>query len=102
MSKPVRVSDRGLLVLTSLTTGDKHGYALVQDIENFAGITIGPGTLYGLLSKLEAAGLIQALPPEARRRPYRITTAGQQVLREQLREYELLARVGLARLALVN
>ena len=49
-------------MLTSLAGGPKHGYALVKDIEGFAGVRLGPGTLYGCLSKLEAAGLIEALP----------------------------------------
>jgi DNA-binding PadR family transcriptional regulator len=69
-------SDRSVLILTSLADGPKHGYALIKDIESFAGIKMGPGTLYGSLSKLERAGLVEALPAEDRRRPYRITSAG--------------------------
>ena len=44
-------SDRGMLVLTSLAGGPKHGYALIKDIEGFAGVTLGPGTLYGALGE---------------------------------------------------
>ena len=40
-------SDPTLLVLASLADGDKHGYAMMEDIERFAGIRLGPGTLYG-------------------------------------------------------
>ena len=39
----------------SLAGGPKHGYALIKDIEDFAGVTMGPGTLSGALSKLEHA-----------------------------------------------
>ena len=92
-------SDRGILVLTSLAGGPKHGYALIKDIQGFAGVTMGPGTLYGALSKLEAAGLIEPLPAEERRHPYRITPSGHQLLRERLSESARVASVGLARLA---
>ena len=92
-------SDRGILVLTSLAEGPKHGYALIKDIQGFAGVTMGPGTLYGALSKLEAAGLIEPLPAEERRHPYRITPSGHRLLRERLSESARVASVGLARLA---
>ena len=46
-------SDRSILVLTSLAGNPKHGYALIKDIEEFAGVKMGPGTLYGCLAKLE-------------------------------------------------
>ena len=47
-------SDRSILILTSLADGPKHGYALIKDIEDFAGTTLGAGTLYGALAKLGA------------------------------------------------
>ncbi|MDX6526430.1 MAG: hypothetical protein QOI43_1941, partial [Gaiellales bacterium] len=39
-----RPNDPPLLILTSLASGPKHGYALLQDIESFAGVRLGPGT----------------------------------------------------------
>jgi DNA-binding PadR family transcriptional regulator len=92
-------SDRSILVLTSLADGPKHGYALIKDIEDFAGVKMGPGTLYGCLSKLEEAGLIEPLPAEDRRHPYRITSRGSAVLRERLSESARIAKLGLKRLA---
>ena len=53
-----RYSEPALLVLTSLTAGDRHGYAISDDIEALTGRRPGPGTLYGALSRLEAAGLV--------------------------------------------
>ena len=50
-----------------------------------SGTRLGPGTLYGALARLERRGLIEPLPAEERRRPYRITGLGASVLREQLR-----------------
>ena len=73
-------SDRSILVLTSLAGGPKHGYALIKDIESFAGVKMGPGTLYGALAKLEESGLIVALPEDDRRHPYRVTATGLELL----------------------
>jgi DNA-binding PadR family transcriptional regulator len=92
-------SDRSVLVLTSLAGGPKHGYALIKDIERFAGVKMGPGTLYGALAKLEQSGLIEALPEADRRRPYRATAAGLELLRIRLSESVRLAELGLARIA---
>jgi DNA-binding PadR family transcriptional regulator len=87
-----------MLILTSLAGGPKHGYALIQDIEEFGGLTLGAGTLYGCLANLEQAGLIEPLPSDDRRRPYRITGAGSALLEERLEESRRIARIGLARI----
>jgi DNA-binding PadR family transcriptional regulator len=95
-----RAQDPSLLVLTSLAGGPRHGYALISDIEDIAGVTLGPGTLYGVLARLEQDGLIEALPAEDRRRPYRITGAGSVALRERLLANSAVASVGLRRLGI--
>lgn len=92
-------SDRSILVLTSLAGGPKHGYSLIKDIREFAGVNLGPGTLYGCLSKLEEAGLVEPLPAEERRHPYRITSAGIAVVHERLTESARIAKLGLRRIA---
>lgn len=94
-----RFSDPSLLILASLAGGAKHGYAMMEDIENFAGLRLGPGTLYGALARLETQGLIEPLPAEERRRPYRLTGAGIAYLQGQLTSLELFAGMGLRRLA---
>lgn len=96
---PIKPADRGLLILTSLAGGDKHGYALMKDIEEFADVRLGPGSLYGALVRLEDEGLIRALDPDERRRPYRLTAAGRQVLKGELSANAKLSTVGLGRLA---
>jgi DNA-binding PadR family transcriptional regulator len=93
-----RSTDPGLLVLSSLAAGPKHGYAITQDIQEVAGVRLGPGTLYGALSRLEERGLIEALPSEDRRRPYRLTAAGAAALSEQLRMLDRVVSTGLKRL----
>jgi DNA-binding PadR family transcriptional regulator len=94
-----RFGDPAVLVLSSLAGGDKHGYALIKDIEEFAGVVLGPGTLYGALTRLEARGLVEALPADERRRPYRLTPGGAAALEDYLRHARAVANVGLRRLA---
>jgi DNA-binding PadR family transcriptional regulator len=93
-----RSTDPSLLVLTSLAEGSKHGYAITLDVEQISGVRLGPGTLYGALSRLEGQGLIEALPAEDRRRPYRLTGEGRAALSEHLQMLEHVTRSGLTRL----
>jgi DNA-binding PadR family transcriptional regulator len=86
------------LVLTSLSGGPKHGYAMIEDIETLAAVSLGPGTLYGALARLEELGWVEPLASEDRRRPYRLTAAGATALRERLEQSAAVARVGLDRL----
>jgi len=95
-------TDAAVLVLASLAEGAKHGYAIVQDVSAQVGVRLGPGTLYGVLARLEDGGLIEALPAEGRRRPYRITPAGQQALTEQVQQMHRVADLGLRRLGLAG
>jgi DNA-binding PadR family transcriptional regulator len=93
-----RFSDPALLILASLAGGEKHGYAMMEDIEAMTGVHLGPGTLYGALSRLEQSGLIQALPADDRRRPYRLTTQGSVLLRQYLASLGSFVSMGLKRL----
>ena len=93
-----RFSEPALYILISLADGPKHGYAMTLDIEAVSGQKLGPGTLYGAIARLEARKWIEPLPAEDRRRPYRLTAAGQRVLRHRLENLRTIARVGRARL----
>ena len=93
-----RFSEPALYVLISLADGPKHGYAMTKDIEAVAGQSLGPGTLYGAIARLEARKWIEALPAKDRRRPYRLTVAGERVLRHRLESLRAVARIGRARL----
>jgi DNA-binding PadR family transcriptional regulator len=92
------MSDPTILVLSSLAGGDKHGYAMMEDIERFAGVRLGPGTLYGAITRLEERGWIAPVATEDRRQPYRITGAGREYLAEQLTSLGRIVRVGQRRL----
>ena len=76
-------SDPALLILGSLASGPKHGYAMVQEIQASAGVSMGPGTLYGALPRLEQRGLVRPLPGEGRRRPYEAQVPDTRPLRHQ-------------------
>lgn len=93
-----RYAEPALLILVSLSDGPKHGYAIMADVEQGTGRPMGPGTLYAALARLEERGLIEALPPVDRRRPYRLTAVGATTLTDQLRELSAFAELGLRRL----
>jgi DNA-binding PadR family transcriptional regulator len=97
-----RPNDPPTLILTSLAGGPKHGHALSRDIEGFAGVVLGPGTLYGAITRLEERGLIEPLESDDRRRPFRITAAGSAYLAEAVDEMQRLADEGARRLAIAN
>ena len=94
-----RFSEPALLIMISLADGAKHGYAMTQDIEQVSGQKLGPGTLYGAIARLEEREWIEPLPAEDRRRPYRLTGAGQKVLKARLEALRVMTRIGNARLA---
>ena len=94
----VSYSDPPLLVLASLASGPKHGHAMIEDIIQLSGTRLGPGTLYGAITRLEQQGWIEPLPPEERRRPYRITSDGLRVLRAKLTTLHQFSEAGLKRL----
>jgi DNA-binding PadR family transcriptional regulator len=95
-----RPSDRPLLILVSLAEGPKHGHALARDIEDFADVRLGPGALYGAITRLDERGLIEAMGSDDRRRPYRITASGSAALAEALADMRRVTAVGAARLRL--
>ncbi len=93
-----RFAEPALYILVSLSDGPKHGYAIMTDVETFSGSPMGPGTLYGALARLERRGLIEALEPEERRRPYRLTALGATTLQAQLIQLNSFVRTGFGRL----
>jgi DNA-binding PadR family transcriptional regulator len=82
-----------LLVLISLAAGPRHGHAMLRDISEFSGARLGPGTLYGAIERLEEEGLIEPLPAEDRRTPYRLTKSGTRYLAGRVKGLEQLVRV---------
>jgi DNA-binding PadR family transcriptional regulator len=91
-------SDPSFLILASLADGEKHGYAMMADIRAFANVELGPGTLYGAITRLEERGFIRPVGAGDRRQPYRLTPAGRRHLEEQLAALESVVRTGWRRL----
>ena len=77
-----------LHILVSLLAGEKHGYAIMGDVETLSDglVKMGPGTLYGSIKRMLADGLIEEIDerpdPELddqRRRYYRLTGLGERI-----------------------
>jgi DNA-binding PadR family transcriptional regulator len=92
------MTDPTLLILASLAEGDKHGYGMMDDIQAMAGVRLGPGTLYGAITRLEERGWIRAMGADDRRRPYRLTAAGKRHLQAELEGLDQVVQTGLRRL----
>ena len=99
---PPPPNDPGLLVLVSLASQPRHGHGIMLDIADFAGVRLGPGTLYGAISRLESGGLIEAIEPEGRRHPYRLTDRGALLLRQRLDALARTVRTGLRRVPVAS
>lgn len=94
---PGHLSDPQLLVLASLAEGPRHGHAMLNAIEAMVGSRLGPGTLYGAIGRLERDGWIEPLPPDDRRRPYRLTEAGRTALAAKLATLRRIVEYGARR-----
>ena len=92
------ITDPQILILASLAEGEKHGYAMMEDIERFGGVRLGAGTLYGAITRLEDQGWIARVESDDRRKPYRITGLGVQHLEEQMESLNRVVKTALRRL----
>jgi DNA-binding PadR family transcriptional regulator len=79
-------------ILIALWDGEKHGYAIMQDVRERTGgsVKMGPGTLYGSIKRMLELGLMEEIPSKAvkgdeRRRVYRITKLGRQTAQAEAR-----------------
>ena len=83
-------------VLLALHDGPRHGYGLMQDVEELSSgqLQIGPGTLYTAIKRLRTAGLISETDADAdRRRCYKLTRKGKAVVEEEARRMNELVRL---------
>ena len=92
LEKLLPLSPTAFHMLVAMADGPRHGYAIAQDVEDLTTgrIVMGPGTLYGSLQRMVAAGLIEEAdnPGEdglhaGRRRYYRMTPVGSAALRAE-------------------
>ena len=87
----VPMTETGFYILYCLQT-PQHGYGIARQVEWMTNgeLAIGAGTMYGTLSKMEKDGLIVFDREEEKRRLYRITELGEEVLERELRRIERL------------
>lgn len=80
-------------ILLALADGPLHGYAIMQAVEESSGTAMGPGTVYGTLERLEAAGLVRetAASRADRRRAFALLPAGRNALRDEAGRLSRLA-----------
>lgn len=95
-----------LHILLALSTGERHGYGIMKQVEedSLSKVSMGAGTLYGSLKRMLDAGLVaesdKRIDPEmddARRIYYKITGAGEQALAAELERLEHLVTLSAGR-----
>ena len=94
-------------ILLALSLKPRHGYELMQQIEEDSGgrLRIGPGALYGAIRQLHEGGLIEEMAVESdheRRRYYRLTQAGRKRLGAELEYFQASVTLGKNRRILGN
>ena len=97
-----------LHILLALSTGERHGYGIMKQVEadSQGKVKMGPGTLYGSIGRMTEAGLVQEsdrrVDPELddeRRIYYELTGAGRAALEAELTRYRDVVAVAEGRLA---
>lgn len=102
---PLRPAD--LFVLLVLDEQDLHGYGVMKAVEKLSdgAVRIDIGSLYRVVARMTASGLVEAVPDSAgdrgiedeRRRYYRITTTGRRTLKAELARLKSVVAIGSAR-----
>jgi DNA-binding PadR family transcriptional regulator len=95
-------------ILLALAGEERHGYGIMQDVaqQTEGALQLGPGTLYGCLKRMLAAGLVEESDErpdteldDERRRYYRMTAFGKRVVRAEAQRLAGAVTVAVAKLA---
>ena len=74
-------------ILLALSDGPRHGYAIMKAVDEVAGpgLSVGPGTIYGSIQRMEDSGLVLETGPDrgGKRRLYGLTLAGRKALEDE-------------------
>ena len=86
-------------ILLAMEDGHDHGYAIGKAVRETSGRSIGPGTLYGSLQRMERDGLVREVtsPHDDRRKPFALTAEGRRALEAEAARIERLAALSRAR-----
>lgn len=81
----IPMSETAYYILLSLTSPN-HGYGIMQHVEELTSnrISLGAGTLYGSISKMERDGIIRFIDEQNKRKTYVITALGKDVLKTEI------------------
>jgi len=94
MKKNEPLSESYYYILLCLARGANHGYGIMQMTEALSGgeVTIGSGTMYGATGNMMKKGWIEEIlsnePGQERRRLYRLTEAGRETLRTEIKRLQ--------------
>jgi DNA-binding PadR family transcriptional regulator len=95
----IPLTPRMLHVMLALSDGARHGYAIMEEVEECSGgrVRVGPGTLYEALQSLEKKSLVEVVPnkpgDDPRRRYHKLTPRGRKVLQAEANRLSDLMRV---------
>jgi len=99
--RQLTVGTPAFYILLSLSSGELHGYEMMKRVEkdSHGAVHMGPATLYTTIKRLLEAGYLaesderpDASMDDQRRRYYRLTPSGRDLVREELREMDSLVR----------
>jgi len=95
MSTQGPMTEAAYYILLALTKPG-HGYGMMQRIKELSGgrIAMGPGTLYGVLTRMNKDGWIQLTEEDGRRKNYAITDKGRQALQAEYARLKMLVNDG--------
>jgi len=100
---PTPLTPAVLHILLALSTGERHGYAIMKQVEadSQGKVRMGPGTLYGSINRMAQAGLVResGKTDDERRIYYKLTGAGRAALDAELTRYRGVVAVAEGRFA---
>jgi DNA-binding PadR family transcriptional regulator len=94
--RPTAFSPQQFHILLALADDDRHGYGIIREVADRTGgaVRLGTGPLYTAIGRLVALELLEETdrrdPDDARRRYYRLTSAGRKALRAETARLESL------------
>ena len=96
MSTQGPMTEAAYYILLALTK-PSHGYGMMQRIKELSGgrIAMGPGTLYGVLTRMNKDGWIELTEDDGRRKNYIITDKGKQALINEYTRLKMLVKDGI-------
>lgn len=94
MKSYLPMSEASFLVLSCLRK-ESHGYGIMQEVSRITGsrVTLGAGTVYTILYKMEKDKLITVTREEERRKIYLITSIGENILEEEAKRIKQLSDI---------